>query len=328
MAFSSFLFVCIGGWLVLRYGAPVFFPIFIGWLASDGVRRIAARISSHLALPRRICAIVLSLLALSAAVGSLCAVVLLLRNGGKSVWSMLQTMRCVLPEMWKKWMDMPLFSVMDAWAAQLVREAASFLANGAAAFAGRTLDAAENGMAQLLLTVGVFLFRSAAIDSPPLRHTLLCRLTEPMRGMADAGFCHLERMVDAAWLYLRAAVGLSGCAFAVFAAIFTVCRIRNGLFLAALAALADLLPIVGAGIVLLPWAIVQFLIGETAAAWTLLAALAIQWLLRQFLEPKWCGKLLRLPPCLTLITASLGYTAAGIPGMLLLPLALAAAYLQ
>lgn len=342
MKMAQWLLVCIGGFLVLRYGAPLFFPIFLGWLASDGVRRITDRIAPRLSLPRRSCAIVLAVLALCAAVCLLCAVGLLLGNAGKSVWTMLQTLRRALPALCERLSDAPLadFPLSDwlhrsataqgtfgaqwilgweAWAAHLAKGAASL----AASFAGRTLDAAGNGMAKVLLTVGVFLFRCAATDREPLRNTLLCRLSAPMRAALSSVFSHLDRIVDAAWGYLRAAVGLSGCAFAVFAGIFTLCRIPNGLFLACLAAAADLLPVVGAGIVLLPWAIVQLLTGESAAGWTILAALAAQWILRQLLEPKWYGRVLRLPPCLTLIAAYLGYAAAGFPGLLLLPLALA-----
>lgn len=323
--FFLLLIGLIGGWLVLRIGAPLFFPVFLGWLASDGVRRITDRIASRLSLPRRSCALCGAVFALLIAAGSVCAVGLLIGNAGKSLWSMLGTMRRALPAVWEKLADSPLSFIMDrlavdAWAEHLAREAASLLA----ACAGRSIDAAGSGMAKSLLTVGVLLFRCAATGSPPLRDGLLDRLPDPMRTAAAAGFRHLDRIADAAWLYLRAALGLGGCAFAVFAGIFTVFRIPNGLFLACLAALADLLPVVGAGIVLLPWALVQLLIGETAAGWTILAALAIGWTLRQLLEPRWYGRVLHLPPCLTLIAAYLGYAAAGFPGLVLLPLAIAA----
>lgn len=95
--------------------------------------------------------------------------------------------------------------------------------------------------------------------------------------------------------------------------------IRNGFFVGALVALVDAVPMLGTGTVLLPWALFQFLQGQTYKGVGLCLIFLVSFLLRAFLEPKLVGKQIGLDPLGTLVAIYLGFQIWGIFGMLLFP---------
>ena len=98
-------------------------------------------------------------------------------------------------------------------------------------------------------------------------------------------------------------------------------RQRYALLLAALIAAVDALPVFGVGTVLLPWAAVALLRGETAAGLGLLLTYGAASLTRTALEPRFLGRQIGLSPLLTLASMYAGFRLYGILGMILLPVA-------
>lgn len=101
---------------------------------------------------------------------------------------------------------------------------------------------------------------------------------------------------------------------------FWLLGIRGGLLWAALVALVDAVPMLGTGIILLPWALVSFLQGLRLRALGLCALVATAALLRTALEPRLVGKQLGLDPLVTLICLYVGYRLWGFLGLLLAPM--------
>ncbi len=100
-------------------------------------------------------------------------------------------------------------------------------------------------------------------------------------------------------------------------------RVSGALWLALLTALVDVLPVLGVGAVLLPWAAVTALTGEwRMAAWLLVLYLAVL-LVRNVLEPRLISHRVGLPPSATLFFAYVGLRVAGAVGLLVAPLAAA-----
>jgi len=87
-----------------------------------------------------------------------------------------------------------------------------------------------------------------------------------------------------------------------------------------LIAVVDLLPVLGAGTVLIPWAIICFVSGSTAKGILLLAAYGTITFVRNFAEPKIIGKKLNVNPLLMLITIFVGLKIGGITGMFITPI--------
>ena len=87
-------------------------------------------------------------------------------------------------------------------------------------------------------------------------------------------------------------------------------------------AVFDAFPVVGSGVILIPWAIIKMLGGNYYAAAILITVFAIAAFLREVLEPKLFGKELGLKPLYILISVYVGAELLGLAGVLLGPVGL------
>ena len=84
----------------------------------------------------------------------------------------------------------------------------------------------------------------------------------------------------------------------------------------------DALPLVGSGVVMVPWAVVSAINGDIKLAIAILILYAVIIVARQFLEPKIVSAQIGIHPIFTLIAMYTGYKFKGIIGMLLGPIIL------
>lgn len=87
-------------------------------------------------------------------------------------------------------------------------------------------------------------------------------------------------------------------------------------------AVFDAFPVVGSGIVLVPWALIKIMGGEFYSAAILATLFVIATFLREILEPKLLGKELGMKPIYVLAAVYVGAKLFGVGGILLGPLAL------
>ncbi|MCL2003750.1 MAG: sporulation integral membrane protein YtvI [Oscillospiraceae bacterium] len=85
-------------------------------------------------------------------------------------------------------------------------------------------------------------------------------------------------------------------------------------------ALLDFLPVVGCGTVLIPWAVISLIIGNTTMGIGLFLLYIIIFTIRQLIEPKIVGDQLGLNPLLTLAAMYLGFLAMGVLGLIIMPI--------
>lgn len=130
----------------------------------------------------------------------------------------------------------------------------------------------------------------------------------------------LRNLRLAAGGWLKAQTRLMGLTFFVLLAGFWLLQIRFAPIWAAVIALVDAIPMLGTGMILIPWSIVSFLKQDQARAVGLLGIFAAATLARSALEPRLVGQQLGLDPLVTLISLYLGYQLLGIPGLLAAPL--------
>lgn len=126
--------------------------------------------------------------------------------------------------------------------------------------------------------------------------------------------------------WLIAQLKLCGVTWGIVSAGFLLLHIPNGFLWAAVVALVDAVPILGTGTVLVPWAVVCLLQGESLRAIGLLCTYGAALMVRTVLEPKLVGKQLGLDPLATLATLYVGYRFWGFPGLLLTPIIASAVY--
>jgi ABC-type amino acid transport system permease subunit len=97
----------------------------------------------------------------------------------------------------------------------------------------------------------------------------------------------------------------------------------TGRLIAVLIAIFDILPVVGSGLVIVPWVIICFIIGDIGAGVGLFVLWAVLCVVRQIIEPKIVGNSVGMHPFLTLFAMLAGNFIYGGIGILLLPVAIA-----
>lgn len=147
---------------------------------------------------------------------------------------------------------------------------------------------------------------------------------EPLQHLGQKYLPALKRVRDSLWAWFRAQLKLMAVCYAILAAGFLLLGIRRGFFLAALVALVDAVPMLGTGVILVPWALVNLLQQRQFMAIGLLCVYAAVLIVRTVLEPRLIGKNLGIDPLLTLVSLYVGYRFWGLAGMLLAPVLVSA----
>lgn len=119
----------------------------------------------------------------------------------------------------------------------------------------------------------------------------------------------------------RAYLALMGVTFLELCVGLWLLRVHGAVWLAALIALVDILPVLGVGSVLLPWAGVAALNGDGRFALCLLALYLVITVIRNLLEPHLISRRVGLPPIVTLLCLYVGWELFGLVGLLFLPFA-------
>lgn len=140
------------------------------------------------------------------------------------------------------------------------------------------------------------------------------RIRLPLQAGAAYARATLLRLIQSyGWILL--------ITFSELALGLTLLHVARPIRLAVWIALIDILPVLGIGIVLIPWAGIALLQGAYARGVGLLILFAVISLLRNVLEPRIVGQKTGLSPLLTLICMMLGLWMFGVSGIFLLPIA-------
>ncbi len=100
----------------------------------------------------------------------------------------------------------------------------------------------------------------------------------------------------------------------------TVLRVPYAFSVAFFIAVVDILPVLGMGVVVIPWALWCAVTGNYSLAVGLLILFAIMSVIRQLAEPRVVGGFIGLHPLLSLLSVCVGLRLMGVMGMLLFPM--------
>lgn len=96
-----------------------------------------------------------------------------------------------------------------------------------------------------------------------------------------------------------------------------ILKVRFAILVAVLVAFLDMLPFLGTGTVLIPWAVFKLISGDIRYAVGLVILYLTTQLVRRVIEPKMVGDSIGMNPLVTLIFMYIGYRAAGVIGMIM-----------
>ena len=152
---------------------------------------------------------------------------------------------------------------------------------------------------------------------PAVRAFLLSQLPDPLRQRLEE---LTEDLKSGFGGVVRAQLILMAMTFFELLVALLLLRVRGAAGLAALTALIDALPVFGTGIVLLPWALVCLLLGDTRRGLGLLVSWGLVCLVRSCTQAKLLGDQIGLDPLTSLLSVYVGWRVCGVWGMLLFPI--------
>ena len=193
----------------------------------------------------------------------------------------------------------------SGWFAQMAGQAPSMVTN-------------LSGFAVALV---VFMMASYFItgDYPRLRFELTDRVP-----MVARDFCRSVKdiFMSAFGGYIKSQLILSAGVFVILTVGFLLMGQPYGLLLAFGLAVLDFIPIIGAGTVMVPWAVVDMVLMQFGEAAALMAVWGVIVVFRRVAEPKILGDQTGLSPILSLVGIYVGMEAGGVLGMVVGPLLL------
>lgn len=322
------LLVFLGIWAGLRYLLPIVLPFVLGTvfalMAEPGVRFLEKR----LGMKRTFAAV----LGVGAGFVMLFTLMWLL---GAAAYRELRVLAAGLPsaldkisgstQQLRQWAmglvqraPESLASGLERWIGELFTGGTVLLEQAAAGFFGAA-GAMMEGIPGGALLVGTAVLSSFMISAqlPSLKSKLGRRISrEKMKKWLDITL----RIKGTAGGWVKAQMKLSAITFAIVLSGFLLLRVSNPIFWAAVTAFVDAVPMLGTGIVLIPWAVISFAVGERVLAVGLLGVYVTAMLTRSALEPKLVGRQLGMNPLLTLMALYAGYRLWGVTGMILAPI--------
>ena len=209
----------------------------------------------------------------------------------------------------------PGFSQIGAELTASIGEQLSELSAAAIAWAGRLAASVPALLFTLTLTVLASYF--IAMDYPRITGFVLAQIPEKWQ---DILFGCRRFITVQLFRVLKGYLIIMAITFAELSVGLWLLKIDAPFKKAALTALLDILPLIGTGGILIPWAILEFLQGRQFLAAGLGILYAIITVVRTIAEPKIIGDQTGLSPLVTLSAMFVGWKTAGFAGILAAPL--------
>ena len=185
----------------------------------------------------------------------------------------------------------------------------SYISGVAAAVPGSFLN--------VIITIIVTFF--LAIDYPKVTGFILRQLPEK----ADFYIGEVRDYVGGTLLKCLASYALILCiTFLEISVGLTVLQVPNAILIALCIAVFDILPVLGTGGIMIPWAIISLIMRKWVLGFGLLALYLIITVIRNIIEPKIVGHQVGLHPVVTLLSMLAGLQLFGIIGLFGFPITL------
>ena len=324
------LCVLVWGYFALRFFLPATLPFWLGLMIACTLRPVILWISQRLHLKRR-----------KAAAGVTILFYLMLGVGcwlGLSLlWSRLCTLAAQFPSLYRS-IFLPALARFFEWLSELLSRFVPNLADTVhlwmQSFAAATARLSSSLSSKLLsactgiatqipvwffsVVVTILCSTFISLDYPKVTAFLFRLLPPRLQKIPSA----LKSFVHCILLRLvRAYLILLCITFAELAVGLWLLGVKSFLSIAVVIALLDLLPVLGTGSVLIPWAVISLLSGQHQLGWGLLLLYLSITVIRNLLEPKIVGSCMGLHPLVSLISIYAGLRLFGPLGALLMPAA-------
>lgn len=330
--------VCGGAlvWGFLRYGIGIILPFLLAWLFSVLLSPLAEGTARMLRISRRVASgiVILVSIALLAVLLAVAVNRILRELGGllrflsdhpERVEEMLSALLDFFSELSER---IPLLSPVGKSdvAAELIGDVGEVLRKMLLDAVGSLTASIPEGLLKTVRAIpSILLFSAAfllaafyfAIDGERIRAGLVSVLPESIGSRLSGMRARIRTLL---YRYLKAYFLLFLITFSELFVGLLLLSQPYAFLIALLVAVLDLLPILGVGSVLVPWAVILLLMHRTGTAVGLLVLWGVILIVRQILESRLVGSSLGIHPLLALMSVYAGIRLFGFSGLFLGPL--------
>lgn len=317
-------------WLFFRFLFPLVSPFLMAFLLAYLLEPIVKWLQNRLKLPRSVGSALLTILIIGGLAVGLVFLAVWLVGEVRGFLTQLDDFISKLPSFNESWSE-----TVNRWIQAAPVSIQGFLQNIADQVTSDGISIpTPNEMISTLITwvsslagsvPGVALFWVAAVlstyfisrDYPKVTRWLMRTLPYSLREKALQTKNHIGGSIGK---WFRAQGIMMLITFAELTTGFLILKVPYAFLIAGVTALLDALPVVGIGLVLLPWAAFSLITGSKWLCLGLLVTYAIANLVRSFVEPRLVGRQLGLHPLISLIAMYIGFRTTGILGMILFPI--------
>ena len=322
------------GYVALQYALPLLLPFVIAFVIAYGLRRPVRFLSRVLHVPKGLVAVLLVVLTYGL-IGTLLVV------AGIRLAVTVASLVEQIPSFYYSWilptltnifawledllakLDPSLMAVLEdlqdqlidmLW--QLVSVLPSLLMGGVSA--ATSLASSLPGLLIRLLLMVISTFFIAIDYGKIVRFILGC-----LRGHTRDVVLQIKSyVVGTLFVCIRSYALIMSITFVELSIGLSVIRVERAMLVALLIAIFDILPVLGTGGIMIPWAILTALGGDMGRALALLVVYVIITIIRNIIEPRIVGKQIGLHPVLTLMSMFVGTHLFGVVGLFGLPILL------
>lgn len=313
-----------GIYLIFKFVLPVSIPFILGILIACGVVWICRKLGSSNRLLRLGVAIVIY--------GLVALLVILI--GSKAVSAIPDGIKWF--QSFYEWKIFPFIIYCYNWCSEAISRfdpnlisalemlkdgLISGLKNTLTSFSGAALgivSGVATGIPSLLLSLLAMIFSTVFVVSDFERLSDFVRENIPEKGKCILGKLRIY-LTDTLFVVIRSYVMIMLLTFTELSILFSLFGIEFAVLKAAAIAVFDIMPILGTGGIVIPWAVVSLVLGYTDLGIKLLIIYAIVTVIRNYLEPKIVGTQLGLHPIITLVSMFIGLRLFGFWAMFGLP---------
>lgn len=309
------------GYMVMGYILPLLSPFVIAWFVAFAVRKPADKISAKIRLSPRVVRPVI-------AIG---AVILAFGAAAFLIYGFVDVISRALSDIADRG-DLYLFlsgfssptlpfieGRVPEGVAEGIREAVRELLSSLLSLLGGVITSVVRLLPKALVFLVITLISLIyfAIDLEKINRFVKTVLPQKIANKLSS---LRAKIFNITGKYVKSYLQIMLITFALLFCGFLIIGVRDAVIIAALVAFLDLLPVLGVGVVLVPWSIFSFTIGKTGVGAGLIVLFVVYTVIRELIEPKILGKSLDMHPIVTLISLYIGFALFGVMGLVVLPL--------
>lgn len=324
-------FVLVGAiiFLAIKYSLLWLTPFIIGFIVASILRPIIKKIQKNFRLGHKPLAalVVLVFYGTIGLIVGLLSVKLFLSMKDLFIWLpnyYTQSVEPVFIELlnwtqgWFAALDPELLQSLSDISSNLISSIATLISrfsSGMVSFISSGISSVPNFFVSLVFAIiSSFFF---AIDYPAVTNFLGKQLTAKQKET----LIEIKETVGKTLInFVKAYSIIMGITFLEISLGLSLLKVENAFYIAAIIAVLDVLPALGSGGVLIPWAIIQMLKSNWFLGIGLLILYVVVLVVRNIIEPKVVGGRIGLPPIIMLMCMFAGVKIFGILGLFILPI--------